>query len=61
MKPIYLSLLDIGLGFLNQYISSLTSSKAPAEVIAAFQAALTALQAHKSDVMSKADWEALRG
>ena len=61
MSPIYLSLIDIGVGFLRQYLSSLTSAKAPIEIINGIQASITALETHKNDVMSKANWEALRG
>lgn len=61
MKTLYVGLIDMGLGFLKQFIGSLTTQKAPAEVIDALQASIDALAAHKDDVMSKADWEALRG
>ena len=61
MKPIYLGLLNVGLAFLRSFLSSLTDSKAPAEVIDAIQASIAALEKHKDDVMSKADWEQHRG
>jgi hypothetical protein len=61
MNELYVTLLDMGLGFLRQFIASLTKQKAPAEVIDAVQASITALEAHQNDVMSKADWEQARG
>lgn len=61
MKELYVGLLDLGLSFLRQYLTSLTKQKAPAEVIDAVQASVAALEAHQNDVLSKADWEARRG
>jgi hypothetical protein len=61
MQSLYVQLIGIGVNFLSNFISSLTTNKAPQEVLDAIQAAITALEAHKADVMSKADWESLRG
>lgn len=61
MNELYIGLLDLGLGFLRQFIISLTKQKAPTEAIDAVQASIDALAAHQADVMTKADWEAQRG
>ena len=58
---IYAQLLQLGITFLTQFIGSITTNKAPQEVIDAAAAALAAIQAHYDDVMSKGEWEALRG
>lgn len=57
----YLALLDVGLTFLQQFVSGLKSGKAPAEVIAAIQAAADALFSHKADIISKSNLDSLRG
>ena len=57
----YAQLLGLGITFLSQFLSSLTTNKAPQEVLDAVQASINALQAHQNDVMSKADWESQRG
>lgn len=58
---IYAQLLSLGITFLTNFIGSLTTNKAPQDVLDAASAALTAIQTHYDDVMSKADWEAQRG
>jgi len=57
----YLTLLDMGLGFLETFLAGLKGSKAPAEIVAAIQAALDALFSHKQDVINKSNIDALRG
>lgn len=57
----YVQLLELGIQFLLQYLSGLKGSKVPAEVAAAVQAAIDALIAHKGDVISKSNLDALRG
>jgi len=57
----YLTLLDVGLGFLQTFLGGLKGSKAPAEIVASIQAALDALFAHKQDVISKSNLDSLRG
>lgn len=56
-----LTILDLGIQFLTQYLSSVKSLKLPAEVAAAVQAAIDALFAHKADIISKSNLDALRG
>lgn len=56
----YLALLDVGLSFLQQFVSGLKSGKAPAEVVAAVQAAVDALFNHKADIISKSNLDSLR-
>ncbi len=57
----YLSLIDVGLTFLQTFVGGLKTGKAPAEVIAAVQAAVDALFNHKADIISKSNLESLRG
>lgn len=57
----YITLLDVGLTFLQQFIGGLKTGKAPAEVIAAVQSAVDALFAHKADIITKAGLDAARG
>jgi hypothetical protein len=57
----YLTLIELGIQFLLPFISSLKGGKAPAEIIQAIQAAVDALLAHKSDIISKSNIDALRG
>lgn len=57
----YLTLIDVGLSFLQQFVNGLKTGKAPAEVIASVQAALDAIFAHKSDIITKAGLDAQRG
>lgn len=56
-----LALVEMGLGLLNQLLSSFTKSNVPAEVINSIQAAITAVQAHYDDLVTKANLEAQRG
>lgn len=56
----YITLLDLGLNFLETFLSNL-KNKLPAEVVQAIQAAIDALVAHKDDVVTKANLEAQRG
>lgn len=57
---VYAQLLSLGLGFLGQFLDSLTKNNAPAEVIASVQAAIAAIQTHHDDILSKANFEAQR-
>jgi hypothetical protein len=57
----YVQLIGLGINFLSTLIGSLTANKAPQEVIDAVNAAILALQKHQADLMTKADWESLRG
>lgn len=59
--PPYNILVSLGLDLLQTVIDHFTKSKLPDEVIAAVQGAYDALEAHAKDVMSKEEWEALRG
>lgn len=53
-------LLDLGITFLQQFLIS-TGQKIPSQVVAAIQAAIDALSAHKDDLLTKANFEAQRG
>lgn len=57
----YLTLLDLGISFLQQYLSGIKGAKLPAEIIAAVQASIDAIAAHKADIISKSNIDALRG
>jgi len=57
----YLTLLDLGIQFLLPFLSGLKGGKAPAEVLAAVQAAIDAILAHKQDVISKSNLDSMRG
>lgn len=61
MQSLYVGLIELGLTFLKQFLTALSSNATPITVVDALQAAIVALEAHKTDVMSKADWEAQRG
>jgi hypothetical protein len=52
--------IDIGLGLLETFLGRL-KNKLPAEVVAAIQDAYDALDAHKQDLITKANLEAQRG
>ena len=56
----YTALIDLGIGFLQMFLSKL-QTKAPAEVVAAIQASIDALAQHKNDELTKANFEAQRG
>ena len=60
MNP-YVVLLDLGSSFLKQFVGSLTKSNAPAQIIDAVNGVVTAIDAHKDDVINKANLEADRG
>jgi hypothetical protein len=57
----YVVLLDLGSSFLKQFLASLTKSNAPAQLIDAVTATVGAIDAHKDDVINKANLEAQRG
>jgi hypothetical protein len=56
----YITLIDLGISFLESFLSGL-KNKLPAEVVAAVQAAVDALAAHKADALTKANFESQRG
>ena len=60
MDP-YVALIELGSGLLKQFLGSLTKSNVPAQIIDAGTAFVTALDAHKDDVITKANLEAQRG
>jgi hypothetical protein len=57
----YQILIDLGIALGKQLIGSLTQAKAPIEVLDAIGDTVTALEAHKSDLITKANLEAQRG
>ena len=57
----YIQLIELGIQFLLPFISSLKGGKTPADIIAAVQAAVDALLAHKQDLISKSNLDAMRG
>jgi len=60
MDP-YQLLISLAFGLGKAAVTSLTKAKAPQTVIDAFQAAVDAVEAHANDVMTKDQWESLRG
>lgn len=56
----YITLLDLGISFLQSFLGGL-KNKLPAEIVTAVQATIDALAAHKDDVVTKANLEAQRG
>lgn len=56
----YLTLLDLGMSFLEAFLSKL-KNKLPAEVATAVQAAIDAIAKHKDDSVTKIALEAQRG
>jgi len=56
----YLTLLDLGIGFLQNFLGGL-KNKLPAEIVASIQATIDSLAAHKDDELTKANFEAQRG
>ena len=57
----YLTLIDMGIQFLLQYLSGLKGAKVPAEILASIQAAIDALATHKQDVINKSNLDPMRG
>lgn len=57
----YITIIDLGIQFLLQYLSGLKGAKVPAEILASVQAAIDALATHKNDVISKSNLDSLRG
>lgn len=61
MDP-YTILINLGLTALQTFLGGIKSiGKAPVEVVAAVQAAVDAVAAHKDDLVTKANLEAQRG
>lgn len=56
----YIDLIDLGVSFLEMFLGKL-KSQAPAEVLSAIQGSIDALNAHKNDVINKANLESQRG
>lgn len=56
-----IQLIDLGISFLLPFLQGLKNSKVPAEVVAAVQAAIDAIAAHKQDLLTKANFDAQRG
>ena len=57
----YLPLIEMGIGFLEKFLSGLKWGKAPAEVLTAVQAAYDSLVAHKLDMITRSNIDSLRG
>lgn len=57
----YVTLLDLGIQFLLQYLAGLKGAKVPAELVTSIQAAIDALLQHKNDIITKANLDAQRG
>jgi hypothetical protein len=58
----YLSLISVGLGFLEQYLVAVKKNNAtPVEVVTSIQSVVDALGKHKDDLITKAALEAERG
>lgn len=55
----YVPVIDLFIGLAEAFIGK-TSTKLPAEVLAAVQAAIDALATHRNDVITKAAFEAQR-
>lgn len=53
-------LLDLGISILEAYLGQM-NNQVPLHVVAAVQAAIDALAAHKDDLITKANLEAQRG
>lgn len=56
----YAMLLDLGLSFGKSFLEKL-KNKAPADLLSAGQAFILAVEAHRDDVLSKANFEKQRG
>lgn len=56
-----IQLIDLGISFLLPFLQGLKNSKVPAGVVAAVQAAIDAIAAHKQDLLTKANFDAQRG
>lgn len=57
----YLQYISLVLQLLLQVLSGLKGAQAPAEVIAAVQAAIDSIVAHQNDIISKSNLDAMRG
>lgn len=55
-----IEIIDLGLVFLQAFLAT-NKNKLPTQVVAAIQATIDALIAHKSDLLTKAAFEAERG
>jgi hypothetical protein len=61
MNPEYALLIQMALGLAQTLTSTLTKANAPAEVLAAVNAAVAALRQHWNDPVTKQALENLRG
>jgi len=57
----YLTLIELGISFLTQYLGGIKGAKVPVEIAGAIQAAIDALLAHKQDIINKSNLDSLRG
>jgi hypothetical protein len=55
------AVIDLGAGLLKTLIESLTKSNVPGEIIDGITNLVSQLEAHKDDVITKANLEAQRG
>jgi hypothetical protein len=56
----YANLIGLGISFLQAFLAK-SQNRLPAEVLAAVEAAITALTDHQNDLVTKAALEAQRG
>ena len=61
MEEGYSILLDLGIALGKELLGSLTKAKTPQDVLDAAGATVSALEAHKNDLITKANLEAQRG
>jgi hypothetical protein len=61
MEQGYTILIDLGLELGKDLLGSLTKAQAPQNVLDAAGATVAALEAHKNDLITKANLEAQRG
>ena len=56
----YSLIIELGISFLETFLGK-TKSRLPVEIAQSLEATIAALQAHKDDVLTKANFEAQRG
>jgi hypothetical protein len=56
----YAGLIGLGIQFLQAFLGQ-TKAKLPVEILTSTEALIAALEAHKDDVLTKANFEAQRG
>ena len=57
----YVTLISVALGIVKTGLDVLTHANAPKDVIDALQASYAAVEAHRNDALTKANFEAQRG